>query len=199
MPNWVQTEIELSGSEADVKSVIDFIKNEKGDVDFSRIVPYPKYWECPKKYLILPDEITPSDIKMPFGESGLHVERCCIDVMREYPYLNWFDWRVDNWGTKWNACECYINSNYIYYQTAWSFSEPILKKLSELFPNVEFLFKYADEDLGCNCDSGVATKGEVIFDNLNEYDSMELAITLWGCEEDYEFVDGEWKYIDKEA
>jgi hypothetical protein len=197
MPNWVQTEIELRGSDADIKSVIDFIKNEKGDVDFTKIVPYPKYWECPEKYLVLPSDIQKQGSD-PVDNTNLYANMFHINVMQDLPYLDWYTWQIDNWGTKGNACECYINSNYICYQTAWSFSEPILEKLSELFPNVEFLFKYADEDLGCNCGSGVATNGNVTFDDLSENESMELAITLWGCEEDYEFVDGEWKYIDEE-
>lgn len=195
MPNWIQTEIELSGSEADIKSVIDLIRNEQGDVDFSKIVPYPKYWECPEKYFIKPTDI---EVKQ-FGFSDkprLHSSKFSIDVMEDYPYLDWYNWQVDNWGTKWNANDSYVISNYISYQTAWCFSEPILKKLSELFPNVEFLFKYADEDIGSNCGSGVATNGKVIFDDLSDNDSIELAITLWGCEDDYEFVDGEWKYIE---
>lgn len=198
MPNWVQTEIELSGSETDVKSVIDFIKNEKGDVDFTKIIPYPKYWECPEKYLVLPSDIQKQGSD-PVDNTNLYANKFHITVMQDLPYLDWYSWQVDNWGTKWNANDSYIISNYISYQTAWSFSEPILKKLSELFPNVEFIFKYADEDLGYNCGSGVATNGNVMFDDLSDNDSMELAITLWGCEDDYEFVDGEWKYIDNEA
>lgn len=189
MPNWVQTEIELSGSEADVKSVIDLIRNEQGDVDFSRIVPYPKYWECPEKYFVKPTDIEVTQ----FGESEkprLYARKFSIQVMEDYPYLDWYNWQVDNWGTKWNANESLFFGNLVWFQTAWSFAEPILKKLSELFPKVEFFFKYADEDLGNNCGSGVATNGEVMFDNLSENDGMELAITLWGCEDDYEFVDG---------
>ena len=38
---------------------------------------------------------------------------------------NWYNWRCDNWGTKWDACVSYINHNdidffSITFDTAWS-------------------------------------------------------------------------------
>ena len=197
MPNWVKTELEIIGTDEQIQQVKDFVLDENGNFDFERIVPYPKYWECPKKYLILPDEITPSDIKMPFGESGLHVERCSLCVMEAYPFLDWYNWRIDNWGTKWNACDSDVFINTIYFDTAWSFAAPVIGKLSELFPDIDFFFKYADEDIGRNCGSGTASKGDLVYDSLTEFDTMELAIKIWDREDDYKIENGKWKYIEE--
>lgn len=66
----------------------------------------------------------------------------------------WYDWRVSNWGTKWNAYGCqYIKEeNEIFFDTAWSCPLPILDKLAELCfeHNVSFSGKWADEDAGQN-------------------------------------------------
>ena len=32
----------------------------------------------------------------------------------------WYDWRVENWGTKWNCSDVSINGNSIEFLTAWS-------------------------------------------------------------------------------
>lgn len=190
MPNYVRTEIDFIGDPKDVMKVRNFVTNEKGDFDFSKIIPYPKYWECPKKYLILPTDITED-------EWGLHSEKHHISVNKDIPYLNWYTWQSDNWGTKWNACDplFFNDGSGVVFETAWSFCYPVIKKLSELFPKVEFAFRYADEDIGNNCDSGTAKNGVVQFDNLDSYHATELTITLWGYEDDYEVIDGEWKYV----
>lgn len=190
MPNYVRTEIDFIGDPKDVMEVINFVTNENMDFDFRKIIPYPKYWECPEKYLVSPTDITKD-------EYGLHSKKHSLCLDKEIPYLDWYSWQMDNWGTKWNACETafFNDGSGVAFETAWSFCCPILKKLSELFPTVEFAFRYADEDIGCNCDSGTAKNGVVQFDNLDSYHATELAITLWCCEDDYKVIDGEWKYI----
>ena len=35
--------------------------------------------------------------------------------------------------------------------TAWSAPIPVIKKLSEMYPNIELTLEFADEDLGQNC------------------------------------------------
>ena len=57
---------------------------------------------------------------------------------------NWFDWNCANWGTKWNADSGFLNKNTISFFTAWTPPEPIVKKLSEMFPNVSFSMKFTE-------------------------------------------------------
>ena len=62
-----------------------------------------------------------------------------IENQEKYGFDNWYDWRVANWGTKWNASE----SNYdeetgvINFDTAWSIPYPIISKIAEDNPEVE--------------------------------------------------------------
>lgn len=46
----------------------------------------------------------------------------------------WYDWRVENWGTKWNGYDGTISDDgsTFTFDTAWSPPLPIIKKLAEL-------------------------------------------------------------------
>ena len=76
-----------------------------------------------------------------------------INNMLEYGYDTWYDWSCAKWGTKWNACDVYMETeNTLVFNTAWSAPLPVLDKLAELcYKNdVEFTGRWADEDAGCN-------------------------------------------------
>jgi hypothetical protein len=88
---------------------------------------------------------------------------------------NWYNWRVYNWGTKWDLGDDTIyNSNYqdkqIEYNfcTAWSPPVSWLEKVSELYPELYFTLKYAEP--GCNF-AGVLEiqNGEDISDQKYSY------------------------------
>ena len=75
--------------------------------------------------------------------------------LAKYGAKDWYDWSIENWGTKWNAYEVTWGWNEVCFQTAWSYPKPIFKELSKRFPDTEIEIEYADEDFGANC--GVVT------------------------------------------
>lgn len=99
----------------------------------------------------------------------------------------WYDWRVDNWGTKWNAydSEPNDNENEINFLTAWGCPFPIYRQISLKFGDkVSFTVKYADEDLGYNC-------GTITFESKGglptlwnpkegSQEARQFAADLWG-------------------
>jgi hypothetical protein len=103
----------------------DKILNRDGFVDFNILVPMP-----PNIYT---------------GSVG-------IEELKKYGEDNWYDWRNKYWGTKSNAEDQKIVSshgvNYAQFDTAWSAPINWLNKLAK-YGN--FIFAYADEDLGHNC------------------------------------------------
>lgn len=106
---------------------------------------------------------------------------------RYYGATTWYDWSIANWDTKWNACGYqegtdYSDNDMIWFQSAWSSPFSVIRKLSEMYPNIEFTLQYADEDLGSNC-------GEIVFKNgektreytpNNRKESLEFAAEVWG-------------------
>lgn len=69
----------------------------------------------------------------------------------KYGYTTWYDWCYANWGTKWNAYRFdFIDEDTIRFETAWSNPEPVMRKLSEMYPEVEIEHWWADECIGSN-------------------------------------------------
>lgn len=70
---------------------------------------------------------------------------------KRYGYKDWYDWRWDKWGTKWNGsnfCMYSFNGHKVLsFQTAWACPVTILKELSKVAP---FIVSYADENIGDN-------------------------------------------------
>lgn len=172
MPNWVNNTIQCK------KEILLKYVNEKGCLDFNKIIPMPESLildECQplqtqsvvcyrtKKFTIKLDDL------------NHYQERCCkelieavqngtckedldkmyllgkryIDNMRMYGAYTWYQWCIDNWGTKWNACHSDpIAKDSVDFDTAWSAPEPIFEKICELNPQEEitFISDYFDGD-----------------------------------------------------
>ena len=63
--------------------------------------------------------------------------------IEKYGAPNWYEWRCQHWGTKWNACDAEITDNgdgslHVQFDTAWSFPFPIFEKLVGDFPTLNF-------------------------------------------------------------
>ena len=65
----------------------------------------------------------------------------------------WYSWRIENWGTKWNACRTELTEGgpekgYIEFrfETAWDAPMPVFYRLLELFPQLGFSFGWQHED-----------------------------------------------------
>ena len=121
MPNWCHNRVEIYGAGAE--EIADKISSEETPFDFAKIIPEPDYEKTEVEPTFEP--IAESDHRMP----------------------KWWDWRVQNWGTKWNSSECEVtimDDEQIEYtfNTAWGPPEPIIHKLRELYPDVSITAFY---------------------------------------------------------
>ena len=120
MPNWCYNRVEIYGEGAE--KIADKISSEETSFDFAKIIPEPDY----DKIEVEPTfEKEDSDFRMPM----------------------WWDWRVQNWGTKWNSSECEVTimddaQVEFTFNTAWGPPEPIIHKLRELYPDVSITAFY---------------------------------------------------------
>ena len=76
-----------------------------------------------------------------------------IENIKNYNFPQWYDWCVENWGTKWNVeddidvvYDKNIDEYDISFQTAWSVPTGIVERYSELCEDDEFYWEYEDED-----------------------------------------------------
>ena len=117
-----------------------------------------------------------------------------VDNLYKYNAPTWYEWCNDNWNTKWNACGYdentdYSDSDFIWFQTAWSAPIPVIKKLSEMYPNIELTLEFADEDLGQNCGEMKFKGGDIIEEYIPHTgkEAMEFAAKVW----DYDLADSQ--------
>ena len=105
--------------------------------------------------------------------------------IQKYGAPTWYEWCINNWGTKWNAYGYdeytdYSGCDDFGFQTANDAPHSILQKLSEMYPGITFEHQWADEDIGCNCGKRVYSGGEVIDEFFPEgIRATEFALEVW--------------------
>ncbi len=131
------------------------------------------------------------------GKSLFALGKQCCSNIEKYGYANWYDWRIANWGTKWNAYETFVDwdAHQIFFQTAWSAPEPVIHALHEAFPGVEFEWLYADEDCGHNIGIAVSENGGLTVNEVEDCspEAYEIYVNLWGTDDCmYQDEAGRW-------
>ena len=100
-----------------------------------------------------------------------------------FGYANWYDWCIDNWGTKWNSCDIEIglgDSTEVSFSTAWSCPCLILEKFAEICEqnNVTFDGLYADENTGYNTGKFDSGTGITPFKDMSP-EALNAYATCW--------------------
>ena len=171
MPNYIKNRLIIKGTAEQVEEVKEFLKPKK-----------PTHWEDQEESQAMDfDNITPMPKWVYSGNLGEKEEK-------KYGKENcWYEWRCKNWGTKWNAFRTSSKDNIIEFETAWNGVPELMSKLGVIFPNVEFEYMFADEDLGYNI-GHYEFKDTQIHNHFfvkGSKEAYELAFELWGCKDDY--------------
>ena len=129
-----------------------------------------------------------------------------LDNYEKYGAKDWYDWRIKNWGTLWNAQDALIHfrdKTNIYFSTKWNAPLPVIDALSKQYPGLTFDFEFADEDIGYNTGKITVKNGEIIkggiFDDSSKQ-AYELYFSLCGGKDKYRFnaKTGTYEYIGNE-
>lgn len=121
-----------------------------------------------------------------------------IENYEKYGCTTWYDWCTKYWGTKWNA---YSNEqrdeDTIEFETAWSNPEPIMLKLSEMYPEATIEHWWADEDMGSNDGYRVYRGGKIVegdYCDMCSNEAYETYVECWGESEClYKDDEGLWQ------
>jgi hypothetical protein len=146
MPNYCENELLIQGN----KEQIDLLKNQlitlddKGyeGITFEKIFPTPEALvnvTCPPR--------------AEGGETEEEFELRNKTNKELYGATDWYNWRIQNWGTKWDACGTFCttysdNELFICFDTAWSPPIGVLQKMGELYPELEITCHYMEEGVG---------------------------------------------------
>ena len=143
--------------------------------DLMEILKYACDWEenintCDDLYNYLLDKY----------DNLLKLGKTYVNNINLYGYSTWYDWRINNWGTKWNAVRSWEDGDKFGFETAWSSVTKLMILLSTKFPNVLFCYGYADECLGVNVNRLHIQNGNVqLFNELTYNDDYEIANKFW--------------------
>jgi hypothetical protein len=189
-------------------------------MDFNKITPMPVELgvECDSFITCIEDNL--SEKKLPFGsisfkilinrlkdvEFNDHVSNQIDNFAQgiknhlKYGHASWYSWSLEKWGTKWNAYQTRIESNVIYFETAWASPANLMLKLSGLFPNVELHFKYADEDTGSNVGEYIFKDGLIVKKYIPEGQTKEAYDLVFEIKPDYKanykLIDNKYQYVE---
>lgn len=136
MPNWFYFTVNVSGEKKDVEQFVENVKGSEKfeteglEFDFNHFIPQPEN--------IFRENIG-LDKKKELNAQGIP---------------NWYDWNNSNWGTKWNGVcddfdEVTVNgfpyeATY-YLRTAWALPNPVIHKMIEMYPNLDFEIEGEEE------------------------------------------------------
>lgn len=142
--------------------------------------------EAEKTYLIRHTDIKPDDWEL--GKTAWN-------NIQKYGAPTWHEWCINNWGTKWNAfgydCVDCSTEESLCFLTAWSAPDPVIEKLSAMYPDVTLEHEYADEDIGANCGRKCYLNGECTESYYPESseEGIEFACYIWGYDPDEYYED----------
>ena len=156
MPNHCHNRVTFYPSGDNTDSSLDQIETIKdiftGESVFTQIIPEPDWANTP---------LMSSDVK------GIVYDRGKVGELPQYvenPFKRlvfkstdrtddrWYDWRVQNWDTKWDAYDVEVTDDdpeclEITFNTAWSPPEAICHALREQYPDLSFSWFY--DEPGC--------------------------------------------------
>ncbi len=153
MPNYVKNILSFDGDQDQVSRLFSTIQGENGPVDFDKLIPMPSELEIEsgsrtaagfKKYMAFL-AVTSLHTEMEPAYLAAHPEidreewdlgKQAFHNVREFGCPTWYEWRIQNWGAKWNASGAEVLDGRLSFLTAWNAPKQILEKLSQMFPSI---------------------------------------------------------------
>ncbi len=134
MPNWISNELRCTAAKSILEQMLDAVITSE-NFDFNNIIPMPKHQPDLSK-------------ANPFWGEGNDYD---YEEQEAFGNNNWFDWSSTNWGSKWNASSTNLtrparegDDAVIWFETPWSPVVNIIIRLSQMFPDVLFRYRYED-------------------------------------------------------
>ena len=216
MPNYCMNKLEIRGEAKAVSELLNFVKSENSQFDFNRIIPMPASIKDTERgslsfaseavCLYLKDGTITNHLRWMMEKSQVEKEELSevvdkweaenkidknlgqriIANREKYDCGDWYEWSINNWGTKWEASEITIEDHLICFETAWSPCSPIVEKLADRFPQLAFIYKYFEPGV-CLAGREVYEGGECREVEIFDYDEEGYTVMA----EEFGFTAGE--------
>ena len=211
MPNWCSNSLYVSGDSDKVKEFKEWVITDVTDNQIVRDENYnavlgedgqplmkevilekftfDKLFPTPKELLADVDPIPHKE-----GEDAEAYGKRMHELIEKYGHSGWYNWRVSNWGTKWDASESDWDLDEgeftVHFQTAWAPPIGWLENVAAQFPELTFKMPFQEEGMGF-CGRADAVDGIVDWQDgeviLQDEDGLEVE---WDSEsERYKYVE----------
>jgi hypothetical protein len=147
MPNWCLNILKVSGDKTELAKFkeLTLVKTDNSDtINFTMELLYP----TPKELL---EQTSPAMWRGELhDEEGQKEFQKHLDELKEkYGYTDWYNWRVDKWGTKWDVAESSIFEDgderlSVEYDTAWAPNTAWVQYAAKQFPTLEFSLAFEE-------------------------------------------------------
>lgn len=161
MPNHCSQDLFIYGPEDSLKVFMEFAKEGDNTLSANKFIPYPEEYRLMDEAAAIARKNKDWSVKDGFNSGG-------------------YEWCIENWGTKWGIYNADLTNqkfagkrsrlNYI-FNSAWSPAIPVIKAMSERYPELLFKLKYYESGAGYK---GVyeVQDGNVIKDEESKYRGM---------------------------
>lgn len=125
-----------------------------------------------------------------------------INNLKMFNSINWYEWSIEHWGSKWNSINLQINEEekYLTFDTAWNAAIPVMKEISKKHPNLKFALLYGDEVISVGTGYVLFGHGDIVFKGtFDDYsiDAFKLAMDIYDCHDLYQYNEVNDTYIRK--
>lgn len=168
MPNWCMNTLTVSGNERKLAEFMERAKHiNHGGAECSTDLSLHNFLPTPPELL---------NVQAP-NTSGNTEE-----LIKRYGSPDWYHWNVQNWGCKWDLTARIVleNAGRTIYEFESPWTPPLIgiRKISELFPDLEFHISYEEPGMGFG--------GTTIYSNGNTISCEEHDVGLYEEEEEEE-------------
>ena len=149
MPNHVATIMVVEGgTEAERAEFLKDITVEKNEFDLNKLLKRPEILSqkgSPIKIVTEEEYKELQESNSPQLYQAMTEEQS-KNLIAEYGADNWYDWMINNWGTKWGIYDLTCESELKFsYNTAWSPATTFYINISTKYPSLTFYHEFADE------------------------------------------------------
>ena len=144
MPNWCYNRVSIySENTNDIKELKEFFES---DQPFEKLIPSPVWVK-----------IKNEDGELPVKEEHKDADGKVLFTTSKFPKSGknddrWYDWQVQNWGTKWEPADLSVESDddmelELTFNTAWSPPDSICRRIRDKYPDISVSWFY--DEPGC--------------------------------------------------
>lgn len=154
MPNWCYNKLKITAdTEEALKQLKEFKERAKqqSDKDNKSDLLMDNFVTCPVEL----KETVSGFLK---GDEQKALEAKQKSNEEKYGFPTWYEWSIANWGTRWDVSatleEDAISEKNDYgflsyvFDSAWSPPTIWLEKVSKMYPELYFVLRYEEEDMG---------------------------------------------------